>query len=330
MHRGYLALVAVSLVAVLFTGGLAVAQIAGEPTVRTQTFENVVTYTVPTETITTPGPTTTVTQTVTVTAPTTTAPTTTAPPPTTTEPPPPPPGGTTLNLLNQRFVCTGPLSAFGELPLTLEMNAANTSAAATNQQGLVDIRDGCTAAGHAGVDVILHIYGNGGSLGPGWDAVVTRKGSHDIDFSGFFDCGAIAPGSHQDGLDIRGGTDLTFVDVVSGNWAAQTHTCHGAGGLHYPGGFQASDTPDRRLDQVVNVLCIRCKMVGRNHGLRIENSTDTGAIDSCFAGDIPLSFGVNSPTDPNNQRLPLRPVNVGNVFVDRNDGQPDDPAECPL
>lgn len=245
--------------------------------------------------------------------------------------PPPPSGGETIVLNDARFVCDQNLSNYGELPLTLEMTAANASAAAQEQQGLVDIRSGCNATGHDGIDLILHIYGNGSTVGPGWDAVVTRKGSFDLDVTGFADCGSIAPGAHQDGLDIRGGINLNFIDFRIGNWNAQTHTCHGAGGMFYPGGFQLSDEPDRRLDQVIDVLCIRCVMVARNQSLRIENSTDTGAINSCFAGDIPLAFGENHPTDPNEQRAPLRPINENNLFIDRNSGSPQPlPSDCPV
>src|SRR5688572_12541539 len=93
--------------AAFFMAGVLVAWTqTGEPTVETRTFthEDVVTFTVPTETVVSTQ-TVTVTETVTTTAPTTTA------PPTTTTAPPPDPDGTVITLVNQRFVCTGPLSA---------------------------------------------------------------------------------------------------------------------------------------------------------------------------------------------------------------------------
>lgn len=318
--------------AAFFMAGILLAwSQTGEPTTGTQTFTNVVTYTIPTETVVSTQ-TVTVTETVTTTAPTTTA------PPTTTTDPDPDPDGTVIALVNERFVCTGPLSNLGELPIILEQTVMNSSPAATHIQGLIDLRSGCAGDGNPDtIDLIIHQYGNGSTIGAASDGLILRLGSHDLNITGFIDCGNITPGAHQDGLDLRGGRDITFEDFEIGDWDTQTPTCHGAGGLYYVSAFQnGGPTGNDDPNYLTNVLCIRCKMVGSKgatdpnvgqagRAAFIVQSVDSGAIDSCFAANLPFQIRLDTPT----LRGAIRPVDVNNVKIDRDSSSPQpDPEEC--
>jgi hypothetical protein len=320
--------------AAFFMAGLTLAWTqTGEPTVETRTFthEDVVTFTVPTETVVSTQ-TVTVTETVTTTAPTTTA------PPTTTEPDPDPPDGTVITLVDQRFVCTGPLSALGELPIILEQTVMNNTAAARHIQGLIDLRSGCSGDGNPDTtDLVIHQYGNGRDVGAASDGLILRLGSHDLNITGFIDCGFITPGAHQDGLDLRGGRDVTFTDFEIGDWETQSPTCHGAGGLYYVSAFQnGGPTGNDDPNYLTNILCLRCKMVASkgafdpNAGQAgragfIVQSVDSGAVDSCFAGHLPFQIRLDTPT----LRGAIRPIDINNVKIDTDSSLPQpDPEAC--
>lgn len=339
-------------VAAFFMAGVLVAWTqTGEPTVETRTFthEDVVTFTVPTETeITTTVVTETVISTETV---TTTMPgTTTEPPTTTTEPDPDPPTGTTVNLLNERFICTGPLAELGQLPIIVEQHLSNDHPSARAARGAVAIESGCTGDGDPATDdLVIHQYGNGTTLGAGGDPIVIFPGSHDLTITGFTDCGTIYVGAdgvprtsddaHQDGFDIRGGMDILIHDYRMGDWASQTATCHGAGGLYYPSAFLNSNTPKDDPALLQRVLCVRCLIVagkvgdpsagpGGRAGFIVQ-SIDSGAIDSCFLGFIAFQIRHDTPT----VRGAIRPVDEGNVKVDRDGPSPDapnTPDDCEL
>src|SRR3970282_560243 len=92
------------------------------------------------------------------------------------------------------------------------------------------------------VNLILDIRGDGPTSpnGSGADALKTRVNPQDLRITGSIQCGRRAPDSHQDTLQIQGGTNITFVNVEGGgNYDAGLSTCQGAGG----GPFSLLNTP---------------------------------------------------------------------------------------
>ena len=105
---------------------------------------------------------------------------------------------------------------------------------------------------------------------------------------------------HQDGVQINGGTRVTFYDLRSGDPATRKYTCHGAGGLFYPASTNGYPT---------DVVCVRCVMVGYNQGLRVDDSLRSGARDSTFMSQLPIVVNQNGDAES--------PVNVNNTAIIR-------------
>jgi hypothetical protein len=240
-----------------------------------------------------------------------------------TAPPPPPPSGpgTTLTVTDARWVCDRPLSSYGPLPIRLEHRISNAVSAGL-QNGAVRLEGPCTGDGNpATTDLVLHIYGNGADQGSASDGLVL-VGAHDIEIEGFVNCGRPGGGAHQDGVQMNRAYRLTFRGFESGNWNAQTATCHGAGGVFYVS--ELNDNPANLVD----VVCEGCRMVGSTQGptragsaLSIYGSTRSGARNSCFSANIPLA-GPRSDS--------VAPIETGNLFIKRNStGQPS-PSACPV
>lgn len=327
--------------------GFAVGAQTGSETVatHTQTFEHVVTYTIPTETTTTtettvqtetlPPETVTTTQTETVVSTVTvTAPTTTEPPPTTTEPDPPdPPTGTRI-ICNGQGPNTSPANSCREwvcsqnvmnyatagLPLIIE---THTDPADPGLNGDVRFNAGCSGHPSVDPDVILEIH-NGPGEGSPEDMVNFANSStappQNLQISGFGGCAPVGGSAHQDGFQIQSATNVLVHDFELGDWETQTPGCHGAGGLWYVSGNVSAA-------RLTNVRCVRCRMVGSSPsgglvgtGFYLGLSTDSGAIGSCFS--------ANSPFTQDGQAV--RGVNIDNVFVDRNGPPQDSPEECQL
>lgn len=232
--------------------------------------------------------------------------------------------GTTLTVTD-RWTCAQPLSAYGELPITLISNVPN-SVAQTRANGMVNLNAGCVGDGNPNTyDLCLHVNGNGTTLGSSSDAVVLR-GARDINVGCAvgrvnIDCGQESSGAHQDGVAVHEGYNVTFHGADSGDWTTQTATCHGAGGVFYPSAGVSTAT--RIPERAVGIVCFGCRMVAKKHepggrALGIYESTDSGAVGSCFSGDPPLTIRLDTPSGPN--RGAVRPVNVDNFFIDKDVG----------
>jgi hypothetical protein len=259
-----------------------------------------------------------------------------APPPTPPPPPPPPSGGTTITVTSDSWVCDQPLESYATngMPLTVEHTIQNGSA---QQNGAVRLMDGCTAQASGGrdgsIDLILHINGNGTTIGSSNDGMAII-GAHDIDITGYVNCGAIAGGAHQDGVQMNRGFRLNFINFTSGDWNSQTATCHGAGGIWYVS--QLDDIPNLLQD----VICIGCKMVGTKAGggaagtaFNHVGSLRSGARNSCFSANIPYSIRTApNPLPPGYLDQPgggaVDPVNENNLFIDKDSGSPQPPPSA--
>ena len=187
---------------------------------------------------------------------------------------------------NAGFSCTRALSVIarnngingnpGRLPLLVKINF--TTYRAINP-GVVEIRRGCRGDGNNNtIDLILEIEGDGRTQGGTIDAIKVRENPHDIQITGYANCGPEGLGpdgrpdtsddSHQDGAQIQGGNRIEFIDFTWGDWAARRATCQGAAGTFVPG--SVNNWPVR------NMACIRCKSVSCNHGMLISRSVWNG------------------------------------------------------
>jgi hypothetical protein len=237
------------------------------------------------------------------------------PPPPDEEPPPddpPPPPGTeptprtVISVTNARWDCNRPLTDYGLLPILVEQTWDNDRAAASVGDG-VWLEPGCVGDGNPlTIDLILHVNGNGTTVGPSDDAMTVKQGARDLDITGYINCGRAQNGAHQDGVQINGGTRVRFYDFRSGDSVERRFTCWGAGGGFYPSATNGLPT---------DVVCVRCVFVNANQGLRVDESLRSGARDSVFIANLPLRVNMNGdandPVDVNNQGIviprPARP-----------------------
>ena len=195
-----------------------------------------------------------------------------------TPPPPPPPGpgtcsvantsgcvpGSTLTFRDAQFTCDRPLASYGRLPLKVVMEY--TPGRVFNGNGAVDLITGCLGDGNAStIDLIVDVRGDGRTYGPGQDALKVRLGAAEIQLTGHADCGPRAGGAHQDGIQLQGGRDITFVDFTVGNYDAGLSTCQGAGGAFFYSGANGNSPQDTHV--------IRGQYIGCNHSLFIGGGT---------------------------------------------------------
>ncbi|MGH3072855.1 MAG: fibronectin type III domain-containing protein [Gaiellaceae bacterium] len=227
----------------------------------------------------------------------------TPPPP----PPPPPPGGggscsvadtsgcvpaTTLTFRDGQFLCDQPLASYGPLPLKVVLDY--TPGRTFSGNGAVDLITGCAGDGNPNtIDLIVDVRGDGRTYGPGVDAVKVRleagyRGG--IQITGHADCGPREEGAHQDGVQLQGGRDITFVDFTIGNYASGLSTCQGAGGAFFYSGANGNEP--------VNTSVVRGRYIGCNHSLFIGGGS--GSVgDALFRsgrtdGSDPVCVGINA------------------------------------
>ena len=198
-------------------------------------------------------------------------------------------------------MCNRPLSQYGRLPITIDHTWDNNRSGSANPADSIWLESGCTGdSDPSTIDLILNVRGDGAGSGTADDAVTLKQGAHDIQITGRIDCGLRRNGMHQDGVQINGGTRVTFYDLRSGDPSTRKYTCHGAGGLFYPSSTNGYPT---------DVVCVRCVMVGFNQGLRVDDSLRSGARDSTFMSRLPIVVNQNGDAES--------PVNVNNTAIIR-------------
>jgi chitodextrinase len=194
----------------------------------------------------------------------------------TTPPPPPPPGGgscsvadtsgcvpgTTLTFRDDQFRCDRPLSSYGRLPLKVVLDY--TPGRRYGGNGAVDLITGCTGDGNPStIDLIVDIRGDGRTYGPGADALKTRLSPSDIQLTGSANCGPrYSSEAHQDGVQLQGGRNITFVDFEIGDYDNGLSTCQGAGGAFFYSYASAT-----------NINVVRGKYIACNHSLFMGNGS---------------------------------------------------------
>jgi hypothetical protein len=178
---------------------------------------------------------------------------------------------------NRGFSCTRPLARIARshgrgLPLLVRIKFTRW---VNINPGVIELRHGCRGDGHSNtIDLILRVDGNGRTRGGTVDAIKIREDPHDIQITGYANCGPQGVGpdgqpdtgddSHQDGAQIQGGNRIEFIDFRWGKWKKRRATCQGAAGTFVPG--SVNGWPVR------NMACIRCKSVSCNHGMYLSTS----------------------------------------------------------
>ena len=203
--------------------------------------------------------------------------------------------GTELRFTNQQFRCNRPLSDYGRLPLRLVWSF--TGNPDFGDQGHLDFVSGCRGDGNSDtVDVIVVSNADGMRFGAAGGAGKFRTaGPRDIQITGNFDCGPLGNSpAHQDTWQFHPDWAPARLDIVngtSGNWAAGTSTCNGAGGAIFWSNDYDVDVYGGRY-----VTC--------NHGLFGGGQSRSGnvVVGAGFRtgrtdGTDPKCVGVN-PSDP--------------------------------
>jgi hypothetical protein len=170
--------------------------------------------------------------------------------------------GSKITRRNRAFHCTRPLSRWGPLPLKVKVKFSRGRR--FGGAGAIDLDTGCAGDGDPNtIDLIVKVKGNGRTYGPGVDAFKVRHRAGynaGIQVTGDVDCGPRYSGAvHQDGVQLQGGRDITFVDFTVGRYRRGKSTCQGAGGAFFYSGA-SGNTPQ-------NIAVVRGKFIACNHSL---------------------------------------------------------------
>jgi hypothetical protein len=109
--------------------------------------------------------------------------------------------------------------------------------------GVVQLGDGCVGDGTNATDIVLDIRGDGRTHGAGDDAIRImndRPGASNLQIEGRANCGRRVGSAHQDGVQVLGGTNITFRNFEIGNYDAGLSTCQGAGGAFFYSGTSSN------------------------------------------------------------------------------------------
>ncbi len=181
--------------------------------------------------------------------------------------------GTTIRTA-ENWECDRPLEQYGDLPIIVKSRIEDQ---AQPLEAVTLSGPDCAGDGNPQtVDLVLEIEGDGAEIGSTSDAVKVRLGAHDIEVTGFADCGESHPGVQQNGIHVMLGYRITFRGFRIGDADARTPTCDGAGGaLSIEERSEEDPEPE-------DVVCVRCTIVSPNRGLYVGDSVRSGARDSTF------------------------------------------------
>lgn len=183
---------------------------------------------------------------------------------------------------NRGWSCTRPLSRIARrhgrgLPLLVKIKFTRH---VNISPGVIDIQHGCRGDGNSNtIDLILKVKGNGRTKGGTYDAIKVHQDPHDIQITGYANCGPRNSIGHQDGAQIMGGNTIHFISFTWGKWKKRKATCQGAAGTFAPGTVGGYPVRD--------IACIRCRSVSCNHGMSIGEAVGTVVRNSRWRSDNP-------------------------------------------
>lgn len=212
--------------------------------------------------------------------------------------------GTTIRA-TENWECDRPLEQYGELPIIVRSRIEDQP---RPLEAVTLAGPDCTGDGNPGtVDLVLEIEGDGRDVGPTSDAVKVKLGAHDIEISGFANCGESSDAVQQNGIHVMLGYRITFLDFEIGDAETRTWTCDGAAGV------LSIEERSEEDPEPEDVVCVRCALVSPNRSLYIGDSVRSGARDSLFVSEREV-FVEPGARDP---------VTTGNTW--RELGSPDEP-----
>ena len=142
----------------------------------------------------------------------------------------------------------------------------------------MQLHTGCVGDGTAATDLVIDIRGDGRTHGPGGDAVrITneRPGASNLEIEGRADCGQRVNAEHQDGVQVLGGTNITFRNFHIGNYDAGLSTCQGAGGAF----FYSLESTNIRVEGGTYIACNHALNAGAGSGHVSGAKFRSGRID---------------------------------------------------
>jgi hypothetical protein len=210
--------------------------------------------------------------------------------------------GRTLTLRNRKFLCNRPLARYGRLPLKVVV--LFTVGRRFGGNGAIDLYTGCAGDGNPStIDLIVDVRGNGRSYGPGVDAFKVRQRAgyvRGIQVTGHVDCGPrYSAAAHQDGVQLQGGRNITFVDFSVGRYNTGRSTCQGAGGAFFYSGAQGYRPTNIRVVRGRYIACNHSLYAGGGtgsvRGARFRSGRTDGTDPKCrgFHGSLPCDIRAN-------------------------------------
>jgi hypothetical protein len=210
--------------------------------------------------------------------------------------------GRTLTLRNRKFFCNRRLASYGRLPLKVVV--LFTVGRRFGGNGAIDLYSGCAGdANPTTIDLIVDVRGNGRSFGPGVDAFKVRQRAgylRGIQVTGHVDCGPrYNAAAHQDGVQLQGGRNITFVDFSVGRYNTGRSTCQGAGGAFFYSGAMGYRPTNIRVVRGRYIACNHALFAGLGSGFvrnaRFRSGRTDGSDPKCrgFHGSPPCDIRAN-------------------------------------
>jgi hypothetical protein len=184
------------------------------------------------------------------------------------------------------------LASYGKLPLKVVLNY--TPGRPYGGNGAVDLATGCAGDGNAqSIDLIVDVRGDGRTYGPGQDAFKVRLQAGyngGIQLTGHVDCGPRSSSTaHQDGVQLQGGRDISFVDFSVGDYDSGRSTCQGAGGAFFYSGAGGYEPQNIDVVRGKYIACNHALFTGGGSGDVSGSSFRSGRTD----GSDPVCSGYN-------------------------------------
>jgi predicted nucleic-acid-binding Zn-ribbon protein len=168
------------------------------------------------------------------------------------------------------------------------------------------LASGCRGDGTNAIDLVLNVNGDGLTYGPQHDAVRVMNslpGASNLEITGHANCGRrVNTSYHQDGIQVLGGTNVTWIDFQVGNYDAGRSTCQGAGGSF----FYSLESVNTRVVGGKYIACNASLAVypgvggGSVSGASFRSGRNDGTDPACnYHSSPPCDFGTTVTRGPN-------------------------------